>query len=225
MHDNVNKFENFQESLSENCERRFNNLQSMVTPCNNISAIYGKIANDNPIYRENLGKDDFNTQAQGLAEAADIPPNRQADFLADLARLCDHYKSAANAAVKSAVPGEPEALSSAAPLALPERAPEIYAGNRGGKKSGENIIEFLRRVYGAYIEASLLTRPDLKRLDSKAYKALNNWLASNGELPADIHIPKKSEANDAEIERLGGAQVVASSSLFMAARRRINNKV
>jgi hypothetical protein len=96
---------------------------------------------------------------------------------------------------------------------LPEHAPELYVGNRGGKKDGENIIDFLRRVWGEWIGTGALTRPDLRRLDSNAYTALNNYLR-NHELPSDIRIPKLSEVNDMalsgptplrEVKRLGSA--------------------
>lgn len=82
-----------------------------------------------------------------------------------------------------------------AACALPDEAPELYVGNRGGKKGGENIVDFLRRVWKPWIEAGVLSRPDLRRLDPKADAAVNNWLRVH-EFPDDIKIPKLSELND-----------------------------
>lgn len=83
----------------------------------------------------------------------------------------------------------------APPLALPDVAPDFYQGNRGGSKDGENIIEFLRRVWMPWIEAGVLTRKDLRRLDKKADEGVANWLRTR-ELPHDIRIPTKVEAID-----------------------------
>lgn len=54
-------------------------------------------------------------------------------------------------------------------LALPETAPETYVP-RGQEKSGD----FLRRVYGSYLEAGVLYQPDVRRLDPSLMQALNN---------------------------------------------------
>jgi hypothetical protein len=104
--------------------------------------------------------------------------------------LCDNFNDAAEEA-------QNPIQSKEMPSSLPEEAPELFKGNRGGKKGGEPIDQFLRRVWGRYMEAGLLTRSDLKRLDMSAYQGLSNWLRTN-ELPEDIKIPTKSEAIDAE---------------------------
>ncbi len=79
---------------------------------------------------------------------------------------------------------------------LPTEAPEIFQGNRGGAKTGENIVSFLRRVWGPWIDAGLLTRTDLRRLDKKAETGIVNWLAKDP-LPDDLWIPTKKAAADA----------------------------
>lgn len=79
-------------------------------------------------------------------------------------------------------------------LTLPSEAPELYVGNRGGKRGGENIVEFLRRVWMPWIEAGVLTRPDLRRLDPKADVAMSNWFQKNKPWPDDLLIKSKSEA-------------------------------
>jgi len=75
--------------------------------------------------------------------------------------------------------------------ALPNFAPRIYA-NRGFRPANfgrrENIVEFLRNVWKPWIDAKLLTRAELRKLDPSADKAIENWLRHN-DLPADIQIP------------------------------------
>lgn len=85
-----------------------------------------------------------------------------------------------------------ENIEAVAPLPLPEIAPEIFRGNRGGSKDGENIVEFLRRVWMPWIEAGVLTRSALRRLDKAADRGVDNWLRDN-RLPADIVLPTKSD--------------------------------
>lgn len=75
-------------------------------------------------------------------------------------------------------------------LRLPSVAPELYVGNRGGKKGGENIVEFMRRVWMPWIEAGVLTRPDLRRIDPKAAQALANFERTSS-LPVDLPLPSK----------------------------------
>ena len=80
-------------------------------------------------------------------------------------------------------------------LTLPATAPELYVGNRGGKKGGENIVAFLRRVWMSWIEAGVLTRPDLRRLDPKADIAITNWVAKKP-WPDDLLIPSKADVTE-----------------------------
>jgi hypothetical protein len=89
--------------------------------------------------------------------------------------------------------GSKEASVSA--MTLPDVAPEVYQGNRGGSKGGENIVEFLRRVWMPWIEAGVLSRKDLRRLDKRADEGVANWLRTR-ELPVDVRIPTRVEAID-----------------------------
>jgi hypothetical protein len=75
-------------------------------------------------------------------------------------------------------------------IRLPSEAPEIYVGNRGGKKGGESIVEFMRRVWMPWIAAGILTRPDLRRLDPKAAQALANFERTSS-LPDDLPLPSR----------------------------------
>lgn len=89
-----------------------------------------------------------------------------------------------------------------AACALPDEAPELYVGNRGGKKGGENIIEFLRRVWKPWIEAGVLSRPDLRRLDPKADAAVANWLRHKP-LPDDISLPQRPDHTNQTLMSVG----------------------
>jgi hypothetical protein len=134
--------------------------------------------------------------------------------------LCADFSAAAD--VKQS-----EQLGKASALDLPSEAPELYKGNRGGAKGGENIVEFLRRVWQPWIEAGVLTRSDLRRLDRKADEGVANWLRTR-ELPDDIRIPTKSEVIDMEygINNLSAeeikAQMLEHARLGTILRQRLN---
>lgn len=87
-------------------------------------------------------------------------------------------------------------------MALPEQAPQLYVGNRGGKKGGENIIDFLRRVWKPWMDAGVLTRPDLRRLDPKADAAVANWLRQKP-LPEDIALPQRHDQTNQALTSVG----------------------
>jgi hypothetical protein len=86
------------------------------------------------------------------------------------------------------------AIAAPTPEELPKEAPELYVGNRGGGAKGENIVQFLRRVWMPWIEAGLLSRAALRELDSSAYKAIENWMRQKP-WPEDLALLKKSEQN------------------------------
>jgi hypothetical protein len=78
-------------------------------------------------------------------------------------------------------------------VTLPDAAPELFEITRGRPKKGNDIVSFLRRVWkDPWIDAGVLTRADLSRLDPAAYLALNNHLR-HSELPDDLKIPTLSE--------------------------------
>jgi hypothetical protein len=76
-------------------------------------------------------------------------------------------------------------------IVLPDAAPKLYPN----RPKGQSIVEYLRdpEGWGPFVEAGVLTRPDLLRLDPKAYRALYN---AKGPLPTDVDLPTKSEALD-----------------------------
>lgn len=73
---------------------------------------------------------------------------------------------------------------------LPRFAPELYAERRVVKDlhRRETIVEFLRRVWAPWINAKLLTRCALRKLDPGADKAVENYLR-RAPLPEDVDIP------------------------------------
>ncbi len=64
---------------------------------------------------------------------------------------------------------------------------------------GENVIDYIRADdgLGPWVAANALNRPLILKLAPGAYYALANYLRRN-ELPADLSIPKKSEALETE---------------------------
>lgn len=102
-------------------------------------------------------------------------------------------------------------------LRLPDAPPKYpYAPRMEG-----GIVKYLEDNWAAYIEAGLMTRPDLARIDPDAYQALRNWLRQN-DLPRHIYLPTVSEGIDREIEELGGAQRIRRLAAALAARDRKN---
>ena len=79
-------------------------------------------------------------------------------------------------------------------IELPEIAPELYINARTNG-SVTNIIDFLRNVWMPWIDARVLTRNDLRRLDKSADTAVQNWIRKR-DLPIDIVLPTKKTIND-----------------------------
>lgn len=80
-----------------------------------------------------------------------------------------------------------------ASVTLPDAAPELFETARGRPKKGKDIVSFLRRVWkDPWIDAGVLTRTELGRLDPAAYSALNSHLR-HSDLPDDLKIPTLSE--------------------------------
>lgn len=93
-------------------------------------------------------------------------------------------------------------LQQQAEPALPPIPTEKYVGNRGGGKDGENIVEFLRRVWMPWIEIGALTRPELRRFDPKADAAIVNWRRTR-EWPAELNIPSRADVTERRAARAG----------------------
>ncbi|MBC7836428.1 hypothetical protein H7X87_01470 [Acetobacteraceae bacterium] len=88
--------------------------------------------------------------------------------------------------------------------ALPTEAPFLY-DDREDKR--ETAPEFIKRVYGPYLNG-MFTRAYLKKLDPKAYKALDNWLQNpRNEFPADLNLPTVSQKNDLSLEEFTASKV------------------
>lgn len=64
----------------------------------------------------------------------------------------------------------------------------------------DQILDFLKSVWGEWIGKRLLTKPLLKAHDDKAYDALMNWQRGNT-LPEDVYVPTQKEANDRFLKR------------------------
>ena len=82
------------------------------------------------------------------------------------------------------------------------------------------IEKYLRDNWTPYIEAGILSRPDLKRIDAPAYIALKNYLGGGRRLPSDIHVPDKSEALDRQIAATSNADIKHHRNLKDTATRR-----
>lgn len=63
----------------------------------------------------------------------------------------------------------------------------------------DEIIPFLREVWGEWLAGGHLARQTLYDHDPAAYSALSNWLRNN-ELPDDMDIPSNREITDRELE-------------------------
>lgn len=144
----------------------------------------------------------------------DILPTVDVDLLVSQIRgLTDEQKQLVGEFVDTLRRADPSGLGA---------APELYT-DRADKS--ENAPSFIERVYGTrgYLDGSF-TRADLRRLDPKAYAALNNWEQHRGER-ADLNLPTKASAMDARVARLSpDAARVASSThnrLRLAISRRI----
>lgn len=90
------------------------------------------------------------------------------------------------------------AAAPAAPLPFPKEAPELYASR---PDRFEKAPDFIRRVYGPWLTGDF-TRADLRKLDPKAWAALNNW-EQHQKRAADINLPTLKEKTRRQIEGSG----------------------
>lgn len=102
-------------------------------------------------------------------------------------------------------------------LVLPDAPPKYpYAPRMEG-----GIVKYLEDNWAPYIKAGTLTRPDLRRIDPAAYKALENWLSMSGNtLPDTLQVPTKKDALDREIALLGGEDRIRRLASALASRQR-----
>jgi len=79
-------------------------------------------------------------------------------------------------------------------------------------KRTENPAEFATRVYRVWMDAGVLTKPELKRLDPLLFASLENWLKHNRRkaqpdpLPEGFNLLTIEQANDAWIKRIQSGQ-------------------
>lgn len=106
---------------------------------------------------------------------------------------------------------------------LPPIPTEKYVGNRGGHAGGENIVEFLRRVWMPWIEAGQLNRPNLRKLDPKADEAITNWRRSR-QWPSDLDIPSKAELTERRAMLAPSDPSIQRAILAMRQRERHSQK-
>ncbi|NCO48524.1 MAG: hypothetical protein GW808_02865 [Sphingomonadales bacterium] len=64
----------------------------------------------------------------------------------------------------------------------------------------DEIIPFLKEVWGAWLDSGHFSRPALREHDVRAYNALQNWLRNN-EPPADMNLKTASEVTDEFLQR------------------------
>ena len=85
-------------------------------------------------------------------------------------------------------------------LKLPVVAPELYCKRERSSITGkkENIVDFLKRVWGPWMDTDSITRSDLRVLDPSAERAVENWLLQR-DLPTDVNLPTKKARNDREL--------------------------
>ncbi|MET4131771.1 hypothetical protein ABIE62_000887 [Porphyrobacter sp. MBR-155] len=64
----------------------------------------------------------------------------------------------------------------------------------------DEIVPFLREVWGEWVDAEQLTMPILKDADHRAYQALQNWTRNN-ELPEGLRVKSASDVTSEFLER------------------------
>lgn len=97
-----------------------------------------------------------------------------------------------------------------------KKAPEEYLGKT---ESGE-IVDFLNRVYGPYLDGLSFGRKELAELDPKAHRALHSFEQRVRKVSLDeLNLPTVSEKNDALVSGLTYRQMVASYSVLKTAKR------
>jgi hypothetical protein len=106
----------------------------------------------------------------------------------------------------------------AAPVSLPKTAPETWAGR--DRRAKENPIDFLRRVWGPYMDAGVLYQDDIKRLgDDKLVQRVRTYCHQKGLSASDVLPPPRQ----ARIER-ALAEVTPGSPAERALRGRLENR-
>lgn len=88
---------------------------------------------------------------------------------------------------------------------LPSNASELW---KDRKDRSESAVQFATRVYRVWMDAGVLSRPDVKRLDPDLYGSINSWLIYNRRkanpepLPEGFNLLTAKQATDAWIARV-----------------------
>lgn len=100
-------------------------------------------------------------------------------------------------------------------IRVPQKPPERWPSDPS--KRIENPVEFAARVYRPWMDAGVLTRQDLKRLDPLLFASLDNWEKNNRRRPNPYPLPDGfrlltiEQANNAWIDRVrAGEQQIPS---------------
>ena len=193
----------------------FDYISGIYNNSSNYENMYGVILKNISInfgIIESMANDNTKLIADIEKRLLDIPPAERREALRALnARFDMPLREAADELTGSSQ--EPPRLT------LPEKAPKLYKD----RPKGQTIIDFLRDPdgWGPYVAAGMLSRPDLRRLDSQAYTAVENWLRHDP-LPPDVFLPKKSDIVDVEITLTpyGQADIRTVQRLARARQRR-----
>lgn len=74
-------------------------------------------------------------------------------------------------------------------LDIPKEAPVLYSPDWS---RGKSIPDFVRQVWGPYLEAGLTIR-DIRRMDRALYKAIWNYRAKKLPWPEDLKLPSQRD--------------------------------
>ena len=106
---------------------------------------------------------------------------------------------------------------------LPQKAPELYEKR---KDKSENAIQFLDRVWGAYIQNDAIYRDELNALDPKIIQAVRNYCFTKPELDVDKILPKDPYYRYLNILRVShpDSQEFAEATIKIAERLKKNRQ-
>ncbi|QIG79638.1 hypothetical protein [Stakelama tenebrarum] len=169
-------------------------------------------------------------EERGLPRSVSIELARSFALAVNSAQsAADLENAAADALASSYQAGLPKVVAPAtvedqALAELPPVPTEKYVGNRGGSPNGENIEQFMRRVWKDWFPAPagnapkpLLTRKDLRDADPKAAQAISNW-ERKLPWPDELPVLTKKQLVDEELE--GAGDMRKARRLSQAAYRR-----
>jgi hypothetical protein len=172
---------------------------------------------------------DFNQKFKNMPSTENVTINRNA-LMSAIRQLCAAHRipmSEADAVTEALITQEQSHAKEAGSLSNVKKSnikwpTETFSAAR--ETRGENIVQFLRRVWRSAIEQGA-TRMDLRDRDPSAEMAVANYIRAtrgfpNGRtLPSDIAIPTKKEVND-KLLASGIVPVADAARVAQAVRRR-----